>query len=317
MAEGISLYKHIDVFDEYDIFRKSPPTEHDVYVKGIPYVFITTPKLNFELANTVRDNFMQHIASEHPDIMKSLNGNGQSISPFIRLLTNTFRGMDGKDLAARTIDVAETFYGHKQTLPISIVDSQQGDTMTIKFEDFKNLPVVKLHKLWLEYTEKVRRGIFRPNEDAIKKRYLDFVSSIYYFVLDFDGETILYYSKYTGAYPISVPYSNLVTDGFEHDIPELSVEYAYSFKEDMEPAILMDFNKVSMLDNNSLMYQTGIPNAGYIPYRGVNKDLFPYDFTQTQSSFKMPIIVRFDSREKNSLNPSYRYALRFGNTKQR
>jgi hypothetical protein len=310
MAENFSLYPHIDLTREYDIYRKSNPQDHDVYVKGIPYCFITTPKLNLGSINYNRDNFLAYMYASEPDLYNSMTAQGsKTVSPFIKILSNSFRNMDGKDLASRTLDVAETFYGYKQTLPISIIDSQVGDTMTLKFEEYKNLPITKIHKLWVEYTEKVRRGYFSPSEDALKKRYLDYVSSIYYFVLDLDGETILYYAKYTGAVPISVPYSELVTDGKNHDIAELNVEYVYSYKEDLDPSILMDFNKVSMLDAEGLRYKMDQPNVGWLPY--MTNDLLPYNFTEEQIKATNVLVIKSDPLDNTSIHPKYRFKLKF------
>lgn len=313
MAGNFKLYPHIDITKEYDVYRKSSPQDHDVFVKGIPYMFITTPKLNLGSINVNRDNFLAYMSVAEPQIFKSLTANGKTVSPFIKILTNSFKGIDGKDLASRTLDVGESFYGYKQTLPISIVDSLVGDTLTIKYEEYKHLPIVKLHKLWVEYTEKVRRGYFSPTQDALNKRYLDYVSSIYYFVLDFDGETILYYAKYTGAAPISVPYSELVTDGTDHDIPDIGVEYSYSFKEDLDPAILMDFNKVSLLDNEGLKYKVDQPNVGYIPY--MTNDILPYNFTEEQIKFSNVIVIKTDPYDTSSLHPKHRFKLKFLNKK--
>jgi hypothetical protein len=303
------MFKHIDVMKEYDIYRKTNPIDHDVYVKGIPYAFITTPKLNLSQDNINRDNFLIYMKHNEPELFKALMMSDATASPFIKLLTNTFRGIDGKDLASRTIDVNETYYGYKQTLPISTVDSQVGDTVTLRFEEYKYLPVVKIHKLWVEYTEKVRRGIFEPSRDAIQKRYIDYVCSIFYFVLDFDGETILYWSKYTGAVPISVPYGALVTDGKDHDIPEIGVEYIYSFKEDMDPAILSDFNKISMLDSEALRYSTERIGKGFIP--STTNDLFPYNFTEEQISGNRALIINTPNPDPSSVSPKKKYKLRF------
>ena len=310
MAENFKLFPSIDPVREYDIYRKSNPVDHDVYVKGIPYMFITTPRLNLNDTNTKRDSFLLYMKNYHSDIFNALNIENKKISPFIKLLTNSFRGIDGKDLASRTIDIGETFYGFKQTLPISIVDSQVGDTLTVTFEELKHLPVVKLHKLWVEYTEKVSRGLFSPSETAITKRFIDYVSSIYYFVLDFDGETILYWAKYTGAVPISVPYSSLVTNGFEHDIPELTVEYIYSYKEDMNPNILSDFNKVALLDGASLSYSTETPSKGFIPYL-TQDDLMSYNFTDVSIKGTEVLVISQDARQPDSVTPKRKYKLRF------
>ncbi|ALN97948.1 virion structural protein [Bacillus phage vB_BpuM-BpSp] len=308
-SNSFTINQHIDITKEYDVFKKRNVQDHDVYIKGIPFIFITTPKLNLIDSNVNRDNFLIYMKNKEPEIFKSLTTLGSGISPFIKILTNSFKDMDGKDLAARTIDVNETFYGNKQTLPISIIDSLQGDTVTIAFEEYKHLPIVKLHKIWVEYTEHVRRGYFTASEDAITKRYLDFVSSIYYFELDMDGETILYYAKYTGAYPISVPYSQLVGNHSSHDIAELTVEYAYSYKEDLDPAILMDFNKVSSLDSEAMRYSEKQPNRGFIPY--TTNDLLPANFTEQHVKNSKVLVLKSDPLDQSSIHPKTRFRLKF------
>ena len=65
-----------------------------------------------------------------------------------------------------------------------------------------------------------------------------------------DGETLQYWSKYTGVMPVSNPWSIFTTDdGAVNVVNTVPIEYQYSFKEEMKIHILKDFNMVSSSDN--------------------------------------------------------------------
>lgn len=311
---NFTVEPNLDLLNKFNIYRKPAPNE-DIYVKGIPYIFFTTPKLNFSQENINRDNYLLQMSSEYPKLLKCLTtdpfGNDSMVHPFIKIFSNCFIDIDGKDLAARSENVGDTFYGYHQTLPISIVDSIIDDTVTVKFNEYKYLPITRITKAWIEYTERVRRGIFAPKLETIKQRFIDYVSSIYYFVTDFDGQTILYFSKYTGIVPISNPYSSLVTGSADHNISETSIEFLYSYKEDLNPAILSDFNKVSLLDNDGLKYSIQAPNKGYIPNSG--EQLMPDNFTEESFQASKVLIVREKTNYNSYLSPDTKYVLKFLN----
>jgi len=113
------------------------------------------------------------------------------------------------------------------------------------FKENKYLDIVSLHKLWLDYTEHVSRGIMLPSRHMVRRRFLDYTSSIYYFLLDFDMESILFYSKYTGCVPSNVPYDVMSAEVGSPEVTDVSIDYLFSYKEDLNPDILYDFNTVT------------------------------------------------------------------------
>ena len=73
------------------------------------------------------------------------------------------------------------------------------------------------------------------------------------FIVEDDMETIIHYSKYIGVYPKEVPlttFSNLEDNVIKH-----TVEFHAQFVEDMEPAIINDFNKLTS------SYRSGTRNS--------------------------------------------------------
>ena len=54
--------------------------------------------------------------------------------------------------------------------------------------------------LWVNYIANITDGTFNANPEMIPRRILDYTSSIYYFVLEPDGKTLKFWSKYTGCW---------------------------------------------------------------------------------------------------------------------
>lgn len=278
--------------EDLDELKKFNPYRlHDnnteIFNKGLPFAFFTTPKINLVSENIKRDGFLMYLNQVKPDLLSSLSySNINSLSsgrPFIPLLSNRFKGLTLPDTQMTMKEMHETFYGYKQHLPVGNVNSIAGGEISVEFEENKNIDIIHLIKAWHEYIEGVTRGYFFPSQEAKDKRYIDYTSSIYYFLLDFDGETILHYSKFTGCFPINIPFDMFSQKiGEEPDVPEASINFAYSYKEDMNPDILVDLNSISTMSSS-------IANAtGASPIRasiqGVNmsnkysyEDMYPAD----------------------------------------
>lgn len=286
--------KDINILEGYNskrILRDEMPE-----VRGIPHVFFTTPMLNIQADNCMQDSFMAYMYRMRANLLSTLsygntgtNGYLGTTSPFIKLLYNSATNFDVKDSVAKTKEVGETFYGYKEYLPSSNVDSIAGDEFTVNFLDWQDLPVLNVINAWYTYVTKVRRGELYPNNNAIKNNYLDYVSSVYYFVTSMDGSTLQYWCKLTGVAPISVPYSSFSSDYATHDVLKYPVNFLYSFKEDMNPDILLDFNKTSLGINQLINYGTyqdsitSVGNASAFP-SGFLREANEYDSTEYEKN---------------------------------
>lgn len=309
--DTINFNKNVNIIRSYDKFKFNQK-DYEPYIKGFPFLFITTPKLNLTDDNINHDNFFMYMKAYYPDLLYTLttsdicsNALG---SPFIKILSNSFKGLSGKDVSVRTLDVGETFYGYKETLPSSILDSKLGDTVNIKFNEYKDLLIVKLHKVWIEYIEFVTRGWFTPSEAAVNDRFIDYTSSLYYFVLDKDCETILFWSRYVGATPSSNPYSSLASNQGESDIAEISIDYTYSWKDDLDPGILIDFNKVSRLNYMGLKYGEESPKSSF--FNTENSYTEQYDFTE-KTDFNRVEVVKSTRKSPDITQSSDIFKLKF------
>jgi hypothetical protein len=120
-----------------------------------------------------------------------------------------------------------------------------------------------LHKMWIQYISNVYHGSWDPKTDYIWQKILDYAVSVNVVVTAEDFETILFWSKYYGVFPINVPYSALSWDtGNFIGKNEMSITYAYSWKEDWNPASLTEMNTVT--------FKKDVTQAKYVPTFNAN-----------------------------------------------
>ena len=270
--------RHINELEYFNPYRLGNPYS-EMLVKGFPVIFVTTPLLNLNEQNISNDEFCKYMSTNNAGLFSTLNfngfgsgGNGETLisahtsSPFMKILSNKFVNIDIKDTSLASKTLGETFYGYKMELPGPMVDSINGGQFSITFQETRDLAIAKIFKVWTDYMENVSRGIFSPSNEARRQKILDYTTSVYYFLLDFDGESIQYYAKYTGCMPLNVPYSNFQQEvGGNHEPTQLGIDFNYSMKEDMNPAILSDFN---MVNDNAPTLLTGGTADQYGIYEG-------------------------------------------------
>lgn len=281
---------HIDETNYFNVHRLHQ-LDNDPGIKGIPYVFITTPSLNLSDENINKDGFFGYLRNTNPDLLYKLSYD-RSPNGFITLFSNRFSEFTVPDMTSQTKEVAETWFGYFQNLPNY---TPTADTANITYIDNSNMDVLDLHKVWFDYIKHVTRGDMVPSQTMKERKLLDYTASIYHFVVDYDGETIQYWDKLTGCSPISVPwgeFSSKVANNAE--LIEYTVEYAYSHKEAKNVSILYDFNAVSNKTTaarlasgqefSSNLYAT----AGGNTYMRSLKD----DYEETDlSHFKRPLVA--------------------------
>lgn len=96
------------------------------------------------------------------------------------------------------------------------------------------------------------RDISFEGTSHIFTRTLDYAASAYAFKLREDGEEIMYWTKYYGLIPISLSLNHLnwQAGSSDSDAKTVSVTFAYSFKKDLSPISLLEFNANSHIDDS-------------------------------------------------------------------
>lgn len=225
--------------------------------KTFAYVFFTRPDLNilkrgnsstaFSLVPQVQyDKKYYYLWKNNQWCLKSLVNNGNPYHKFMVFLSNEAKSFEVGDVVLKTYEHGETYNGHKIIYGRSDIESNVAGEMSIRYVDTVNLDIFKLHLAWVDYINKVSRGVFSPKRDYIKGKILDYACSCYYILCGPDGSTILYWQKLTGVFPV-----NTSENAFSWDTgtllakPEINIKYMYSFKNTMDPYILYEFNELT------------------------------------------------------------------------
>lgn len=258
----VGLNKDENIYTKFNRFRVPIP-DHEL-VSSMGHIFFVRPDLNLEgskkksrvsaegEASQSQPGYahycrlFQNILQANPTLAKQLTKDGFSGHNFMPVLTHACTGIDVADEVLETVETGETFVGWKYVYGTSMIKSKTAGTINITFADDNILSIYKIMKVWTEYIHAVRHGEIFPKDEYVMKHQLDYPTSIYYILTDHTGEAILFWTKYTGAFPISTPSSNF-SDSLGNRItrPNYSIQFAYSRKDDFNPLHLEEFNRQS------------------------------------------------------------------------
>ena len=272
------------------------PLINDAFLKGYGYVFFTRPDCNVlnkkgtNISDEVKNvpNF-RYAWLHDPHILKQLSLDSNIYGDFMPYLSNESRSFTLRDEYITYDTYGKSMTGHKIVYGKNNVESKTAGEFSIDFIDSRNVDIYRLHKLWTDYISNVYQGVFTPKMKYIRGRMLDYACSVYFILVAEDGETIIFWSKYTGVFPVNIPSSAYNwTQGQILTNPSINITYQYSFKEDFNPLSLIEFNRnagngeykyVPVADVASMYYGTGYTWVGtpYIETINTNS-VTPYTF---------------------------------------
>ncbi len=212
-------------------------------------------------------------------------------SLFLPIFTNMCKGFATSDVTLDTVQGYQTKSGYSVMLPTNKIASEAAGQVSITVSETANFDFMKMLGIWVNYIADVSDGTLNANPAMIGGNMIDYMSSIYYMVLSPDGQTLKYWSKYTGCYPLSIPYG---ASGFQKDAWDTvsyDITFQYAFKEDMNPETLQEFNMLSLKMVTPVFTDGGysefaqniatMNSNGYISY--TTDDLLNYDSLTTGS----------------------------------
>lgn len=251
-----NLYTRTQLNDRYTKFNRFgylDPYNALTYTKE--YLFFTKPDLhlfgnrspnllNEELA---RFSFFRDALERYPYVMQQLQQRVGSDFPLMPLLSNTVNSaLDFPDANAEEMETMTNIYGTRLTYRGSSYKSDEQHQFSLEFKDTKFLEVYMLFKLYDDYEKLKKMGrVSTPDVNYIYRKILYDQFSIYKFVVDEDGETLIYWGKTYGTYPLSVPRGAL-SDLADNERLKFTVDFKCQFVEDMDPQILVDFNTLML-----------------------------------------------------------------------
>lgn len=254
-------YRHgIDVRDHQDHFQNFNRA-YAVYPwmemgNITQWVFITRPDLNIvdwsmdaprgkltEFCS--RDAMFQYMHTDHRIILKSLSSALSPTHDFIPMLVHRTESLQLADITLRTSSMVQPATGYEITYAGNAIESTTSCDFEITFRDDENYRLMKLFHTWVYYINGIYLNLWQPKRNYVKNKIYDYMVSIYKIDCGPDGETIVYYEKYTGAFPTAVPISTLSFNRGGTPENKISIPFKAQIQEALNPYILSDFNKNS------------------------------------------------------------------------
>jgi hypothetical protein len=178
----------------------------------------------------------------------------------MNLLTNCLSSTTSLELPSISggyFETSQTIDGNKIFYRKTSIMSDHDHEFSLEFEDCKDLTVYTLFKIYDEYERLKSDGVVTPPDQGyLLQHVLHDQFSVYKFIVDDDGCTILFFAKLIGVMPTGVPreaFSDMssVTSGLKFTVP-----FKATYIEDSDPIILAEFNS---LTNNITTDSTDIP----------------------------------------------------------
>lgn len=239
------------------------PVIDDALQRGFGHVFFVRPDCNLldnastnKLPKLLKDNpSMTYAIKNNPSLVLELvesNGSDGKNDDFMMYISNKANSFSLTDEYITKDTYGKTYAGYKIAYGKHNVESKSAGDFQVTYTDDRNLNVYHLHKIWIDYISGVYRGEFTPKKKYIKERILDYATCAYYIVTAEDGETIIFWSKYYGVFPTTIPSTPYTwSKGTTISQPDITIDYQYSFKEDYNPMALLEFNLNSNITGNT------------------------------------------------------------------
>ena len=222
------------------------------------YIFISKPDLhlfNDGDSSTLNkdlqgDPFFEFCMKAYPNVMKQLQKSySGNPSPFMNILSNTVNSeLNIPASSSDEIDTSATYQGFQIQYRDDSYASDFGADFSLEFKDSKYLETFMLFKIYDEYERLKKDGVVKPpgsegydiSHYTIKRELHD-QSCAYKFIVDDDGESIIYFAKIYGVFPKGVPRDVFGNLGDNTGLV-FSVDFNGSIIRDMRPEVIRDFN---------------------------------------------------------------------------
>lgn len=254
--------------------RFKVPTVNDALTRGFAHVFFVRPDCNImNDAGTGLNKQFKNKSNFHytwkssPNLIKQLVADSDSSHDFSLFLSNKAASFSLSDEYINSDTYGRTYTGYKIAFGRHNIESKSSGNFTVTFQDDRNLHVYQMNKLWVDYISAVYRGECAPKTEYIRNRVLDYASAVYYIVTAEDGETIIFWSKYYGVFPTTIPSTQFAWGSgspITYEQTKFDIQYAYSFKEDFNPVSLVEFNFNAKVKKNKTYEPTFNANYGHV-----------------------------------------------------
>lgn len=196
-----------------------------------------------------QDNFIRYMQYHHPNTLRSLTSQLEGEHDFIPFLVGRTESLQLPDFSIQDYSMTQPYTGYSLPYASHSKKSTTGGTFEASFREDKQYRVHKLFQTWLYYIDAVTTNKFEPKYKHIRHNKMDYATSAFIITCAEDAETIIYWAKYTGAFPTINPNSNISFNLRGNVDNKVSVSFDYFLVEALDPYILVDFNKNAHVTN--------------------------------------------------------------------
>lgn len=250
-SDSIHTVKEYLFFTKPDLYIYPDPVSASVYYNG-------PLKLNEGLQSQV---YWMELLDKNPEVFyclqDSLSTKGDH---FNHLLENMVQSnLSIPSLSSEMVETPTNLYGVGYQYHGSGEASDDSFDFSLEFRDVKGLPVYNFFKAYEDYQTLKHHGVLETKVDYILNKILYDQYSIFKFLVDEDGETIIYYAQLYGVKSKSLPRDVFENIQYDNGL-SYSIEFNAAFFEDMKPNILSNFNRLSLPYFSTLPYKVGVYN---------------------------------------------------------
>lgn len=218
------------------------------------YLFFSKPDLH--IMETEKSGYLYKPLSQLPFFIDALRLYPQCIYSLQQTLPSSISNPKTKYMpilsnqVSSTLDlptIAATETGGNVNLYQFGINNRDGSEISdcnvefsLEFKDTKYLDVYMLFKIYDEYIRETYKRDILPTKISYIDNKIDSKSfSVYKIIVD-DTNTVMYYAKITGVYPMSVPRDAM--SGFDGSGIKETVQFKGQFVRDMDPVIIQELN---------------------------------------------------------------------------
>ncbi len=195
------------------------------------------------------DQFIRYMQQCYPNTLRSLTSQLPGAHDFIPFLVGRTESLQIPDYSIQDYSLTQPYTGYTIPYASHAKKSTTGGSFDVTFREDKALRIHKLFQTWLYYIDAVTTNKFEPKLKHIRHNKMDYATSVYCITCAPDAETILFWTKYVGAFPTVNPNSNLSFNLRGSVDNKITITFNYFKAEVLDPYILVDFNKNSHVTN--------------------------------------------------------------------
>lgn len=249
-----------------------------------PYVFIVRPDTNILTTDGSaltsystsrekykpnfspnRDEFFRWMWSSNKAMLRSISGDYYSGHDFIPFLVGRTESLNLADYSVKEYKINQPFTNYNLPYAANALESTSGGNFDITFRDDYQLHIHRMFNAWLRYIDGVVRNLWGPRDVYLRQNRIDYACSVYYIVCGPDAQEIVFWAKYTGAIPTSVPNSDQSFNLRGEPNNKITIPFSYFRQEVYDPKILIDFNKNAKLTPESKEGQAKYKKTSLMP----------------------------------------------------